>query len=129
MTQRKTVEPSTETTRTYSLTREELCELLNIDDGNEAVALAIASMLANDTSSWMLTEKAGLEWGTGCVNSPTQIPCGMGIEIYPYEGTISIDLLDIVEKVMETVRLMAYRNIEWLLDDDNEDEDEEEAEV
>lgn len=129
MTQRKTVEPSTETTRTYSLTREELCELLNIDDGNEAVALAIASMLANNTSSWMLTEEAGLQWGTGCVNSPTQIPCGMGIEIYPYEGTISIDLLDIVEKVMETVRLMAYRNIEWLLDDDNEDEDEEEAEV
>lgn len=127
MKQRKTVEKNTEPFRKYPLTRADLYGLLNIDDGNEAVAVAIASMLAEDASSWMLEDDNAmddLQWATGCVEASHHIPSGIGIEIYPYAGNVSIDLLDIVQKVMQTVHLMAYRNIEWLLADDEEDDGE-----
>ena len=128
MTQRKTVEPSTETPRKYSLTRAELYDLLAIDDGNETVATTIASMLADDSSSWMLEDEIagyGLQWSSGCIETSHHIPCGIGVEISPYKGSVSIDLLEIVQKVMHAISTMTQRNIECLLFEADEDDDEE----
>lgn len=132
MTQRKTVGANTETPRKYSLTRAELYDLLAIDDGNETVATTIASMLAGDSSSWMLEDEIagdGLQWASGCIEASHHIPSGIGVEISPYKGSVSIDLLEIVQKVMNAISTMTQRNIECLLfeADENEDDKEEEA--
>ena len=128
MTRRKTVEENAATPRTYPLTRAALYSLLNIDDGNETVAATIASMLADDSSSWMLEDEIagdGLQWASGCIEASHHIPSGIGIELSPYKGTVSIDLLDIVQKVMSAISTMTQRNIECLLFEFDEDDDEE----
>ena len=128
MTKSKTVEKDAETPRKYPLTRAALYSLLNIDDGNEAVAATIASMLADNSSSWMLEDEIagdGLQWASGCIEASHHIPSGIGIELSPYKGTVSIDLLDIVQKVMSAISTMTQRNIECLLFEFDEDDDEE----